>query len=308
MLRSFAEVADVLRADTTKRTLALAGADDDIALEAVARARREGVADAILVGDEEKVTAKLEALGEDPSAWRIVNASTEMQSARYAVRLVVNGEADLPMKGLVQTATFLMAVQYGGLLDADGFVNEFTVMDFADQERLIVYGDCAVNIKPTVEERVKISQNLIDVARVLGASPVRVAALSAVEKPDPTISSSVEARELAEMDCWGNDVIYEGPLALDNVLDAEAAAHKGIKSEVAGKADVIVVPEMIVGNVLHKSAHFFGHYAFASGLLGAKAPVVMNSRTDDVDAKYCSILMGCLLASARANASESEAN
>lgn len=295
MLHSFDELEAALadRGGAARPRVALAGAEDEIALAAVVRARRAGYVDATLVGDEDRIAELLATMGEEAEDYRVVAASSEMQAARTAVNLVCCGEADFPMKGRMQTASFLMAVRFGGLVEAQGMVNEYTVFHYADQNRLLVCGDCAVNVAPSLEEKRVICANLIGVARSLGASPVKVAALSIVEKPDPSVPSSVDAGELARMD-WGVDVLVDGPFALDNALDAEAAAHKGISSPVAGQADVILVPDVQAGNVLHKCAHFFGHYPFASGLLGAKVPVVMNSRTDDADSKYRSILMACI--------------
>jgi phosphate butyryltransferase len=120
-----------------------------------------------------------------------------------------------------------------------------------------------------------------------------VAAVSVIEKQNPDIQSSMDAAALTGMD-WGENVIVEGPFALDNALDEEAARHKGIQSQVAGHADVLLMPDMHAGNVFHKCIHFFGHMPFASGTIGAKTPVIMNSRTDDEDAKYYSIMAGIL--------------
>lgn len=292
MLHNFAELETTLTGAACRPRVVLAGAEDDIALGAIVRARRAGIVDAVLVGNEEEVRTLLSDMGEDVSDYRVVAAASEMQAARMAVKLVCSGEADFPMKGRMQTASFLMAIQFGGLVEAGGLVNEYTVFHYADQNRMLVCGDCAVNITPSFEEKRAICANLIGVARSLGASPVKVAALSIVEKPEPTVPSSVDAHELAQLD-WGEDVLVDGPFALDNALDPQAAAHKGIASPVAGHADVILVPDVQAGNVLHKAAHFFGHYPFASGLLGAKVPIIMNSRTDDAAAKYFSILMAC---------------
>ena len=290
MFKNFQEIETYLQQNQIKKRLVLAGAQDEIALSAVVRATRAGYVEPTLVGDEAAITALLEQMGEDPATYAIVPAKTENKAARTAVRMVASGEADIPMKGLMQTATFLMAVQFGGLVGEDALINEVTVFEYTDQDRLIVTGDCAVNIAPTLEQKAKITANLIGVARSLGANPVRVAQLSALEKAEPTMPSSMDAKALADMD-WGEDVICEGPLALDGALDLEAAKHKGIQSEVAGQADLIVVPDIHAGNVLHKCVHFFGHYAFASMLVGANVPVVMNSRTDDAEAKYLSIIV-----------------
>lgn len=293
MFRNFEEIEAYLNEHQVTKRLVLAGAQDDIALSAVVRATKAGYVDPILVGDVDRITELLAGMGENADDYELVAAATENKCARTAVKMVVDGKADIPMKGLMQTATYLMSVRFGGLADPDALVNECTVFHYADVDRLIVTGDCAVNISPTLDEKKVITANLIDVARSLDANPVRVAQLSALEKAEPTMPSSMDAKELAAMD-WGDDVVCEGPLALDGVLDEEAAKHKGIQSEVAGKADVIVVPDIHAGNVLHKCVHFFGHYPFASMLLGAYVPVVMNSRTDDAEAKYLSILVAIM--------------
>lgn len=292
MYHSFAQVEESLRTSGRRRRVVLAGADDDRALAALLRAAEAGFVEPVLVGSREGTEAALAGFGRSLGDCEFVEATTEMQTAAKALGMIAGGEADIPMKGLMQTSTFLMATKAYGVADRDALTNEYTVFHYADEDRLIVCGDCAVNVAPSLEQKAQIAHNLIGVARALGARPVRAVALSVVERPNPGVPSSVDAADLAGRD-WGEDVLFEGPLALDGALDAESARHKGISSQVAGRADVILVPDIHAGNVLHKCAHFFGHYAYSSGLLGAHVPVVMNSRTDDVDAKYNSILMAC---------------
>jgi Phosphotransacetylase len=204
------------------------------------------------------------------------------------------------MKGLMQTASFLMAVQtpFGGLMDEGGLLNEVTAFYYKEQDRIIITGDCAINIAPNLEEKVKITKNLIHFAKAFGCETVKVAALSVIEKANPEIQSSMDAKALSEMD-WGSDVLVEGPFALDNALDEESAKHKGMSGEVAGHADVLVMPDIHAGNVFHKCIHFLGHMPFAAGTLGAQVPIIMNSRTDDEDAKYYSIMSAVLLSLVR---------
>ena len=293
MFNSFDSIEQYLSEKGIRKTIVLAGSNDDRALEAIVRAHDKCFVDAVLVGSEAETRKLLALLGAREDDYTIVDVGSENRAARKAIAAVESGEADFPMKGLMQTATFLMALQCSTLCEEGALLNEATVFHYADQDRMVVAGDCAVNVAPSLEQKAGITKNLIGAARALGADPVRVAALSVIENPTPTIPSSMEAHELAGMD-WGEDVVVEGPLALDNVLDAEAAKHKGIESEVAGRADVIVMPDIHAGNVFHKCVHFFGHYSYASGLLGAKIPVVMNSRTDDIESKYNSILIAIL--------------
>ena len=296
MFKNFAEIERYLNENKIVKKVALAGAQDDIALAAVVRARRNGFIDPILVGDQEKIEALLSTMGEQSGDYRIIDEKREMKTARLAISLVKNGEADFPMKGLMQTATFLMAVQnpMGGIAEAGAQLNEVTVFEYPEQERMLIAGDCAVNIAPNLEQKKHITENLIRVARAYHCDDIKVAAVSVLEKPNPEIQSTMDAAALSEMS-WGDGVTVEGPFALDNALDLEAARHKGIESKVAGRADVLVMPDIHAGNVFHKCIHFFGHYRFSSGLLGAECPIIMNSRTDDVDAKYYSILSAILL-------------
>ncbi len=296
MFKNFDEIETYLKKNKINKTVVLAGAQDDIALGAVVRAKKKGFVTPILVGDAEKILPLLEQMGENPAEYEILDEKREMKTARTAISLVKEGKADFPMKGLMQTSSFLMAVQnpMGGLTEPDTLLNEVTVFEYPEQDRMIVMGDCAVNIAPDLEQKTTITKNLIRAAKAYQCDTVKVAAVSVLEKANPEIQSSVDADALSKMD-WGEDVKVEGPFGLDNALDIEAAKHKGIESEVAGRADVLLVPDIHAGNVLHKSIHFFGHYKFASGLLGADTPIIMNSRTDDLDAKYYSILSAILL-------------
>lgn len=295
MFKNFAEVEEYLIQEKITKHIVLCGSHDDLALGALVRAKRKGFVTATLIGDEPKTRALLAEMGEPAEDYEIIHEPREMSAARKAIKMVNEGKADLPMKGLMQTASFLMAIQnpMGGLMEEGGLLNEFTAFYWPEQDRIIITGDCAINVAPNLEQKKIITANLIALAKAFGCETVKVAAVSVLEKPNPDIQSSMDAATLAAMD-WGQDVIVEGPFALDNALDKEAAKHKGIDSPVAGQADVLLMPDIHAGNVFHKCIHFFGHMPFASGTIGAKTPVIMNSRTDDEDAKYYSIMAGIL--------------
>lgn len=294
MFRNFQEIEEYLVQQNVKKKIVLCGSHDELALGALVRAKRKGFISAILIGDEEKTKKILTDMGENVEDYKMIHEPREMSAARKAVKMVQNGEADIPMKGLLQTASFLMAVQnpMGGLLDDGGLLNEFTAFYWPEKDRIIITGDCAINTAPSLEQKKIITENLIALAHSFGCEEVKVAAVSVLEKPNPDIQSSVDAAALSEME-WDHAVV-EGPFALDNALDEEAARHKGIESPVAGKADVLLMPDIHAGNVFHKCIHFFGHMPFASGTIGARTPIIMNSRTDDEDAKYYSIMAGIL--------------
>lgn len=296
MFKNFNEIENHLINTNIKKKIVLAGSHDDLALKALIRAKKAGFVEAILIGDKEKTEAILKEQNEPIEDYEIIDEKRELKAAMKAVKLVNEGKADMPMKGLIQTAAFLMAVQNpaGGLMQPDALLNEMTAFYYPEQDRILITGDCAINISPDLSQKQKIAKNLIQLARAFGCEQVKVAAISIVEKENPSIQSSVDAKELSQMD-WGDDVLFEGPFALDNALDEEAAKHKGINSPVAGHADVLLMPDIHAGNVFHKCIHFFGHMPFASGTIGAKTPIIMNSRTDDEDAKYYSIMVAILL-------------
>ena len=297
MFHNFQEVEAAAAAAPERKRIVLAGAGDEVSVEALVRAAHAGFAEPVFVGRAAEIEPILAGLGEDPADFEIVEARTQNKCARLAVQMVAEGAADVPMKGIIQTSQFLMALRMCGLAAPDALISGCTIFHYRQGNRLVALGDCAMTIAPTLEEKVKITQNLVGVMRRLGADPVRVAELSAIESPEPHMPSSMEARQLAEMD-WGPGVVVEGPLALDNALDAHAAAHKGVASEVAGQPDVLVVPNIETGNVLHKAAAFFGEYEMAGLVAGITVPAVMCSRADTAQTKYNAILTAAVLAAA----------
>lgn len=153
--------------------------------------------------------------------------------------------------------------------------------------------DCAMNIAPTLEEKVHLIENAVELAEAFLFDKVKVAAVTALEKVNPKMDSTVDADRLAHME-WADKVMVDGPFALDNAVSLEAAKHKGIESPVAGCADVLLMPSLDAGNMLHKSLHFFAHAQTAGALCGTEYPVVFTSRTDSFQTKYNSILTACM--------------
>lgn len=295
MFRNFGEIEHYLTSNELTRRLVLCGSHDDLSLGAVVRAKRKGFISVTLIGNAEKTKELLLQMGEAPEKYEIIDESKEMRAAQIAISMVNEGKADIPMKGLMQSSSYLMAIRNprGGLMTPGAFLNEATAFYFPEQDRILVTGDCAITISPSLEDKKKITENMSALARALGTELVRVACVSVIEKPNPGIPSSMDAVALAQME-WGQNMVVEGPFALDNALDAEAARHKGIQSDVAGQADVLLMPDIHAGNVFHKSIHFLGKMPFASLACGAKCPIVFNSRTDDEDSKYNSILLAAL--------------
>lgn len=294
MFRTFDDIEKYVLGNGIVKKIALCGAHDEPALSAVVDAVRKGVASAVLIGDEKGIKEILADMGEDPAAYEIIDMPEETDSAAQAIRMVKAGEADIPMKGLMQTATYMRAIlnKETGILPPGRTLSECTPFEFADDNRFMFVTDCAVNINPDLEGKVKIINNAVELAEKFGLTDIKVAALSALEKVNEKIPSSVEAAELSRME-WNNCTV-EGPFALDNAVSAEAAAHKGIGGKVAGKADILLASDLGMGNVIHKGLNYFAHIKTAGALCGTEYPVIMTSRTDTADSKYNSILVAIL--------------
>lgn len=292
MIRRFEEIEDYIIKNKIKKTIALCGSHDDAALSAVVDAKRKGIVDAILIGDEEKTKELLTEMGEPIEDYEFENVLEERKAARKAVKYVVEGRADFPMKGIMQTESFLMALVNPiiKLVKEDGIVSHVGVFYYPDADKLIFITDAARNISPTVEDKKRIINNAVEYVRAFGHDKIRVAVLSAVEFENPAIPSTMDAAELSKME-WPEDVIVEGPYALDNALSEESAKHKGISGEVAGKADIVVVPDLNSGNVLYKAVTYIAHHTMGGTMLGTGFPSICASRADSPLSKYYSILL-----------------
>ena len=203
-------------------------------------------------------------------------------------------EADMPMKGLMHTSTFMKAIldKEKGLKEEGNLLSQASVFEIPEKDRFLIISDCAVNIDPDLETKIKITENAATLAHTLGIEQPKIAVLSAVEVVNPKIRSTVDAAAMRER--LSDRYLIDGPLALDNAIDEAAAHHKGIESPVAGNADILIVPDLWSGNIFSKGLVFFAHLRSAGTLNGLKAPVVMSSRTDTVENKYLSILTAVL--------------
>ncbi len=277
------------------RTLAVAVAQDTEVLLAVEAARKLGLAKAILVGVENEIAA-LAAQHDVPlQEYQVIHVEDKTEACRTAVKLVRDGEADVLMKGLVDTSVILKAVldKEIGLRDAP-VLSHVAVFEVPGMDRLLYVTDAAMNIAPDVEAKKHIIGNAVKVAHALGNECPIVTALCAVEKVNPKMQATLDAAELAEAGIPGCRVM--GPLALDNAVSVEAAKHKGITDPDAGKSDILLVPAIETGNALYKSLVFLAKARNAGMIVGAKAPIVLTSRADSDDAKLNSIALALYVA------------
>lgn len=292
-IRTFAQMEEfVLQHD--KKKIAVACAHDDVTLEAVLTAVDKGVADAVLIGKANEINALLEQDGRNPQNFIVIDEQDDRAAIDLAVAMVKRGEADIPMKGLMHTSTFMRGIldKETGLLQPGELLSQASVFEVPGREDLLVISDCAVNITPDVDQKVKIVENAVKVAKSLGQENPKIAMLSALEVVNPKIQNTVDAKEVAQR--LKDKYCIDGPFALDNAIDESAAKHKGIDSPVAGKADILIVPDLWSGNIFTKALVFFAHLKSAGTLNGLDSPVIMTSRTDTIENKYLSILTAIL--------------
>jgi phosphate acetyltransferase len=275
---------------------------DQTSLTGAVDAATRGLIRPILVGPRAKIEAIARQHKLDISKIELVDAPHSHAAAAQAVRLVSEGRAEALMKGSLHTDELLGAVikRDTGLRTARRLSHGF-VLDVPGHPDALIVSDAAVNIAPTLEEKVDIVQNAIDLAHSMRFSEVRVAILSAVETVTSKIPSTVEAAALCKMADRGQitGAILDGPLALDNAISAEAAAIKKISSPVAGRANVLIVPNLESGNMLAKSLSMLAHADAAGIVLGAKVPIILTSRADSVMARLASCAVASLVAETR---------
>jgi len=275
---------------------------DESSLSAAVDAARIGLLAPLLVGPGAKIKAVAEKCELDLSGIEVVEAPHSHGAAERAVELVRQGQAEALMKGSLHTDEILGEVvkRETGLRTARR-ISQCFVMDVPGHTEALIVTDAAVNISPTLEEKIDIVQNAIDLAHALGVTEVRVAILSAVETVNPKILSTIEAAALCKMADRGQikGGTLDGPLALDNAISAEAASIKGIRSPVAGRANVLVAPDLEAGNMLAKSLSFLAGADAAGIVLGARVPIILTSRADSVTTRLASCAVAALVAKAR---------
>jgi len=275
---------------------------DQTSLESVVEAAKLDLIEPILVGPEARIREVAKDKGLDIGRFEIVDASHSHDAAAKAVGLVREGRAEALMKGSLHTDELMGAVVARDTgLRTSRRISHCFVMDVPGHPDALIITDAAINIAPTLKDKVHITQNAIDLAHALGQDDVRVAILSAMESVNPDVPSTLEAAALCKMADRGQitGAVLDGPLALDNAISLEAAAIKKIVSPVAGRANVIVVPDLEAGNMLAKSLSFLAGADAAGIVLGAKVPVILTSRADSVIARLASCAVAMLVAASR---------
>jgi phosphate acetyltransferase len=275
---------------------------DEVSLSGAVEGAKLGLITPILVGPEQRIRDTAARAGLDISPYDIVNAEHSHDAAAKAVALVRAGKAQALMKGSLHTDELMGAVvaRETGLRTARRISHCF-IMDVPGHADALIITDAAVNIAPSLEEKVDIVQNAIDLAHALGAPEARVAILSAMETVNPKVPSTLEAAALCKMADRGQITggILDGPLALDNAISPEAVAVKKIKSPVGGRANILAVPDLEAGNMLAKSLALLAGADGAGIVLGARVPIILTSRADELLTRLASCAVASLLAAAR---------
>ncbi|HXV65544.1 MAG TPA: bifunctional enoyl-CoA hydratase/phosphate acetyltransferase [Vicinamibacteria bacterium] len=278
---------------------------EESALAGAVEAAQKGLIVPILVGPADRIAEIGRPAGIDVGDYEIVDVADSHASASRAVALVREGKAELLMKGSLHTDELMGAVvsREGGLRTARRISHIF-VMDVPTYHKVLIVTDGAINIAPTLEDKVDICQNAIDLAVALGRENPKVAILAAVETVTSKMPATIDAAALCKMADRGQikGALLDGPLAFDNAISREAAATKGIRSEVAGDPDILLAPDLEAGNILAKQLSFLANADSAGLVLGARVPVILTSRADSVRSRIASCAVAMLAAHARRQA------
>ena len=297
MSKNFDDLFKKLK-EVGKKTVSVAVAQDKPVLEALKEASRMGMVNGILVGDEGEIKTIAKEIDFDLSDFRIVDEKVPAKAALEAVRLVSSGEADMVMKGLIDTATFLRSILNKEVgLRTGKLMSHVSVFDIEGYDRLLFLTDAAFNTYPDLKAKVQIINNSVSVAKACGIEVPKVAAVCAVEVVNQDMPATVDAALLAKMNDRGQikDCLVDGPFALDNAISEEAAKHKGVHGEVAGKADIVLLPNIETANTMYKTLTMLAKTKNGGLLVGTSAPVILTSRSDSFEVKVNSIAVAALV-------------
>jgi phosphate butyryltransferase len=264
-------------------------AEDPIVIDAIADAVELGLIEPILIGNEERIrqiiqNKKLQA--------QIIPAIDPEEAAKIAVRMIKNKEADFLMKGLIETKVLLKAVVNSETgIKSGRLLSHVALFSMPTIDRVLLATDCAMNIQPDEDGMIGIIENAVQLAKTLDYKRPKIAVISAAEKVNPKLSSSVMAEKLTQHFQNVKDFFVQGPFALDNVVSLKSAQHKGLSGEVAGKADILIFPNLDAGNIFYKSAVFLANAEVAGVIVGAQCPIVLTSRSDSGRSKLNSIIL-----------------
>lgn len=279
-----------------KKSPVVVCAHEEEILKAIIRSIDEGIVESpILIGDLHKINEILKNMGRENIVFKGIDIATKEESSAKAVDLILSGEGDFLVKGLVDTSIILKAI----LNRKDEFKNDtgkiffshVTVAEIKMLERVFIFGDAAMNIAPKLEEKISIMENCYKVAKSIGINKPKIAILAAKEKVSPKMIATQDADEIKRRFENETRFIVEGPLALDNAVSKRASEIKGIKGKIQGDADILIMPNIEAGNIFYKALCYMTESKNAGILVGAKVPIVITSRADTEESKFLSIVL-----------------
>jgi len=277
-----------------RRKMTVACPHQSAVISAAIKAHREGLVEPIFIGDKEKINRIAEEDNMDLSDFRVIHIEDDQTSCDLAIEMTAKGEADFAMKGLIDTSVILKSYlkpEYE--MRGEALISHVAVFNPQNYGKMIFVTDASMNITPNLDQKRQIIDNSVKFARTLGVIKPKVAVLAAIEKVNPKMIETVEAYELQKMNERGiiKNSIVCGPLALDNAISVDAARIKSIDNPVAGYADILMVPNIEIGNILYKALAFSFPGGHAGVIVGGKRPIVLTSRSDGESAKFNSIAL-----------------
>ncbi len=297
MFKHLSDLKSLIDPSKPCKKLVLAVSQDAFSLNAVYEAMSAGIIDPILIGNKAETLELINEKGYQFDKAVFIDEPSPEKCVEIAVKMVSRGEANILMKGKVPTPVLLKGVlnpKWG--LRTGGLLSHFAYFEVPAYHKLLAVTDVAMNIAPSLKEKIVIIQNSVALLNHLGIANPKVAVLGAVEMVNESMQATTDAALLSKMNQRDQikNCIIDGPLAFDNAVSFESAHHKNIKSDVAGDTDLLLMPDIEVGNVLYKTLVFFGNAKVASVILGASAPIVLTSRSDNEESKFHSILLAAL--------------
>lgn len=278
-----------------KKRLVVCNAHDDYIIDAITKAKELGFVDAILIGRKVEIIDLLNKRNKNVNDYVIVDSNDDVESAYLSVEMIRVNKADILMKGLIDTNVLLKAVvnKETGIREKK-LLSHVTLLSYPNLNRVLFATDCAMVINPSLDDKQEIIENALTVTKSLGYSKPLVGIVSAVEKVNPKMQSTVDASLLKEIYKNRSDLVLDGPFAIDNLVSFESAKHKNITSNVAGACDILVFPNIESGNVFYKTSVFLANATAAGIIIGAKCPIVLTSRADSSESKLNAIILSVI--------------
>lgn len=301
-VKKLSELVDKVK-KLPRTRVAVAAGEDPHTIEAVARGVTEGMIEATLTGHETHIKEVASEYKIDPGIFEIIDTPDEKTAAIKAVELINAGKADFLMKGLMGSVTYIRAILYKGegLLPPGKILSHVTILEIPSYHKLLIATDVAVLIAPDLKQKITMISHAVDIAHRLDIDCPKVAVLAANEKVNPKMQVTMDAAVLTQMNRRGQikGCVVDGPLAMDLAVSAESKEIKGVESEVAGDADVLIFPDIEAGNIFYKACAYLANACLAAIVVGAKVPCVLTSRADSEDSKFYSIALAALMAGKR---------